>query len=75
MKLPDFLDLFVAMTGRAPLAGVYTDEGRRPRGSLTSACRDRCMMTDMAAGRLVGWQPVTRPDSALCVGLRRPPHR
>ena len=29
-KLPDFLDLFVAMTGRAPLSGVYSVEGRRP---------------------------------------------
>ena len=29
-KLPDFLDLFVAMTGRAPQSGVYSAEGRRP---------------------------------------------
>lgn len=28
-KHPDYLDLFIAMTGRAPLAGVYRDEGRR----------------------------------------------
>lgn len=30
-KHPDYLDLFIAMTGRAPASGVYTDEGRRPR--------------------------------------------
>ncbi|MFT3972474.1 MAG: aconitase family protein [Amaricoccus sp.] len=30
-KHPDFLDLFIAMTGRAPLSGVYLDEGRRAR--------------------------------------------
>lgn len=29
-KLPDYLDLFVAMTGRAPDAGMYLDEQRRP---------------------------------------------
>lgn len=28
-KLPDFLDLFAAMTGRAPLSGVYLDENRQ----------------------------------------------
>ncbi|MBO9195408.1 aconitase family protein [Rhizobium sp. 16-449-1b] len=30
MKYPDFLDLAVAMTGRAPLAGPYVEEHRRP---------------------------------------------
>lgn len=30
-KHPDFLDLFIAMTGRAPLAGVYLDAGRKAR--------------------------------------------
>ncbi len=29
VKHPDFLDLFVAMTGRAPLSGVYLDAPRR----------------------------------------------
>ena len=29
-KHPDYLDLFIAMTGRAPLAGVYLDDERRP---------------------------------------------
>lgn len=28
-KHPDFLDLFIALTGRAPLSGVYLDAGRR----------------------------------------------
>ncbi|WP_134680338.1 aconitase X [Paracoccus ravus] len=28
-KHPDFLDLCMAVTGRAPLAGVYLDEGRK----------------------------------------------
>jgi hypothetical protein len=30
-KHPDYLDLFIAMTGRAPATGVYTDAGRRAR--------------------------------------------
>lgn len=30
-KHPDFLDLCIAMTGRAPLAGVYLDRHRRAR--------------------------------------------
>src|SRR3989338_3165505 len=29
-KHPDFLDLCIALTGRAPLAGVYLDDPRRP---------------------------------------------
>lgn len=30
-KHPDYLDLFIAMTGRAPANGVYTDAGRMAR--------------------------------------------
>lgn len=30
-KHPDYLDLFIAMTGRAPASGVYTDAGRAAR--------------------------------------------
>jgi len=29
-KHPDYLDLFIAMTGRAPASGVYTQKGRAP---------------------------------------------
>ncbi|NHF74588.1 cis-3-hydroxy-L-proline dehydratase [Paracoccus xiamenensis] len=29
-KHPDYLDLFIAMTGRAPLSGVYLQDERRP---------------------------------------------
>ena len=29
MKYPDFLDICIALTGRAPLAGCHLDEGRR----------------------------------------------
>ena len=30
VKHPDYLDLFIAMTGRAPLTGVYLADNRRP---------------------------------------------
>jgi cis-L-3-hydroxyproline dehydratase len=33
-KHPDYLDLFIAMTGRAPLSGVYAETGRRARAVL-----------------------------------------
>ena len=33
-KHPDYLDLCMAVTGRAPLAGVYLDDARRPRRVL-----------------------------------------
>ncbi len=33
-KHPDFLDLCIAITGRAPLAGVYLDDNRRARRIL-----------------------------------------
>jgi cis-L-3-hydroxyproline dehydratase len=33
-KHPDFLDLCIALTGRAPLAGAYLDAGRRARRIL-----------------------------------------
>ncbi len=31
IKYPDYLDICIAITGRAPLAGPHTDEGRRPQ--------------------------------------------
>jgi predicted aconitase/predicted aconitase with swiveling domain len=34
VKHPDFLDLCIALTGRAPLSGVYLDENRRARRLL-----------------------------------------
>ncbi len=34
VKHPDYLDLFIAMTGRAPLSGVYLTANRAPRVAL-----------------------------------------
>lgn len=36
-KHPDYLDLFIAMTGRAPLSGVYVEAGRRAGAVLDVA--------------------------------------
>ncbi|MFX0540846.1 aconitase X [Roseovarius sp. S4756] len=52
VKHPDFMDLFIALTGRAPLSGVYLDAGRIAR---------RAVHVDLPAGHgdalwpLLGW--------------------
>ncbi len=52
VKHPDFMDLFIAVTGRAPLSGVYLDAGRAAR---------RAVHVDLPAGYddalwpLLGW--------------------
>ena len=61
-KLPDFLDLFVAITGRAPVSGAYTDEGRRPTRiidvTLANTSYDESMWS------VLGWVIGTQsPDS------------
>jgi predicted aconitase/predicted aconitase with swiveling domain len=40
VKHPDYLDLFIAMTGRAPLSGVYLTANRAPRLHLHIAVPD-----------------------------------
>ncbi len=40
-KHPDFLDLCIALTGRAPLSGVYLDENRRAARILDVELPDR----------------------------------
>ncbi len=51
-KHPDFLDLCIALTGRAPLAGVYLDENRQARRILDV---DLPGGIDDAFWPLVGW--------------------
>ncbi|MFX0547275.1 aconitase X [Roseovarius sp. S1116L3] len=52
VKHPDFMDLFIALTGRAPLSGVYLDAGR---------CARRAVHVDLPGGYddalwpLLGW--------------------
>ena len=53
LKHPDYLDLCIAMTGRAPLAGVYFDEGRRPASLIHVHAPDK--QVDDAFWPLMGW--------------------
>lgn len=51
-KLPDYLDLFVAMTGRAPETGVYIPDNRRAGVVIDVALPDG---HDDALWPLIGW--------------------
>lgn len=51
-KHPDFLDLFTAMTGRAPLSGVYLDENRMAARVIDVEVPDGF---DDAFWPLIGW--------------------
>ena len=51
-KHPDYFDLFVALTGRAPKSGVYLEAHRRPSIILDVSLPD---MFDDAIWPLMGW--------------------
>ena len=51
-KHPDFLDFCIAVTGRAPLAGAFLDEGRRARRIVTI---DLPADADASAWPLIGY--------------------
>ena len=51
-KHPDFLDLCIALTGRAPLSGVYLEENRRARRVIEVAMPEGA---DDAVWPLLGW--------------------
>ncbi|MFK7835975.1 MAG: aconitase X [Sulfitobacter sp.] len=51
-KHPDYLDLFIAMTGRAPQTGVYLAENRRPDVVIDVDLPDN---HDDAVWPLLGW--------------------
>lgn len=52
VKHPDFMDLFIAITGRAPLSGVYLDAGRAARRAVHVDLPDTY---DDALWPLLGW--------------------
>ncbi|MEA3643478.1 MAG: aconitase family protein [Lamprobacter sp.] len=52
-KHPDYLDLFIAITGRAPAAGVYQDAGRIARTVLAFELDG--LQSDESLWPLVGW--------------------
>ena len=39
LKHPDYLDLFIAMTGKAPASGVYLDDQRKAQMTVHFACQ------------------------------------
>lgn len=51
-KHPDYLDLFIALTGRAPLSGVYLSENRRPQIVIDVTAPEEF---DDAFWPLLGW--------------------
>lgn len=51
-KHPDFLDFCIAVTGRAPLAGAFLDEGRRARCTVRVELPEDA---DSAAWPLIGY--------------------
>ncbi|WP_308916531.1 aconitase X [Jannaschia sp. LMIT008] len=51
-KHPDFLDLMIAVTGRAPEAGAYLDEGRAPVAALDVALPE---VVDDGTWPMLGW--------------------
>jgi len=67
-KHPDYLDLCIAMTGRAAVSGVYTDAGRVARRVVEVALPEG---TDDAVWPLLGWLlGKASPDRVpLVVGL------
>lgn len=52
VKHPDFFDLFVAITGRAPLAGVYLPENRQARLTISVNLPNQY---EEAIWPLIGW--------------------
>ena len=52
-KHPDYLDLFIAMTGRAPMSGVYADAGRKA-GVVLDVVIDAATVDDLF-WPLLGW--------------------
>lgn len=52
VKHPDFLDLCIALTGRAPLSGVYLDAHRAPRRVIEVSLPARY---DEAIWPMLGW--------------------
>ena len=53
LKHPDYLDLFIAMTGRAPKSGVYIDEGRIPETIISAEIPN--IKPDDSFWSVIGW--------------------
>ncbi len=68
LKTPDLLDIFIALTGRAPCAGPYREEGRRPGLAVEVSVPDGIDDSFYPAlGHLAG--ALAGPDIPLLRGL------
>lgn len=67
-KLPDYLDLFVAMTGRAPATEMYVEQSRRPTLILECQVPVDC---DDSLWPMIGWIAgrMSPDDVPLLTGL------
>ena len=63
-KHPDYLDLFIAMTGRAPLTGVYLSENRAPACEVHVTLPRRF---DDALWPMLGWLAGAKSPSGIPV--------
>lgn len=72
MKYPDYLDICIALTGRAPLAGCHTGEGRRATLAIDVDVPDGAASDD-ALWPLLGYCVglVSSSDIPLVRGLER----
>jgi predicted aconitase/predicted aconitase with swiveling domain len=70
-KHPDYLDLFIAMTGRAPAVGVYSSSGRAAKVRIHVDVPNRWQSSDEVLWPLIGWLAgKLAPDSIpLLTGL------
>lgn len=70
-KHPDYLDLFIAMTGRAPSVGMYSTLGRKARVKIEVTIPQKWPPDDEVLWPLIGWLAgKLSPDSVpLVTGL------
>lgn len=69
-KHPDYLDLFIAMTGRAPNTGVYLEQNRRPQCEVQVELPKKY---DDALWPMLGWLAgaMSPNDIPVLTGLER----
>ena len=54
-KHPDYLDLFISMTGRAPASGIYSTHGREARVKIEVTIPQNWLPDDETFWPLIGW--------------------
>ena len=64
LKHPDYLDLFIAMTGKAPASGVYLDDDRKAQMTIELSLPENTMPDDLI-WPLMGWLAGTIAPSRI----------